>query len=205
MEPHEIQPESLLAFWFGASASDPAELGARVPRWFSSTPEQDAEIRARFGSLPDRALRGELDGWQQDPRHAVALLIVLDQLPRNLRRGEPGAFACDARALEVCLAWLDAGGDRELSPVFSVFGYLPLEHAEDRGLQARCVELFRGLLARVEGDWRPHFEGFLSYAERHREVVDRFGRFPHRNRVLGRESTDEELAWLEAGGDTFGG
>ena len=208
--PSEEQPldptaAALLDFWFGASPSDLDALEAHVDRWFSSIPELDAALRERFGDLPARALAGELEPWREDPRGAVALILALDQLPRNLQRGSAAAFACDARALEVARQWMADGGDLAVEPVLAVFGYLPLEHAEDLDAQRESVARYEGLARRVGAEWRPRFEGFCDYARAHLEIIERFGRFPHRNRVLGRQPTAEETAWLEAGGETFGG
>jgi len=200
-----ISPEEILEFWFGGAAEDAAELAARVPRWFGGDRELDEAIRGRFAELPERALAGELDAWRDDPRSTVALILLLDQFPRNLRRGDAGAFGCDARALEVALAWINAGHDEVVEPVLAAFGYLPLEHAEDLLTQERCVASYEALASRVGDAWRGHFEGFCGYARSHRDIIERFGRFPHRNAVLGREPTREERAWLEAGGETFGG
>ena len=138
----------------------------------------------------------------------MALILALDQLPRNLYRGEAKAFGFDARALEIALAWIEAGHDERVPPLLSAFGYLPLEHAEDLAMQRRCVSLFAALatrVGRVEPAQREQFDGFKSYADRHLAVVERFGRFPHRNALLGRESTEEERAWLDSDGETFGG
>lgn len=198
-------PEAILEFWFGRSAVEPAELAARVPRWFGGDRQLDEDIRKRFSELPERALAGEFDAWRDDPRSAVALILVLDQFPRNLRRGDAGAFACDARALDVTLAWMDAGHDQVVEPVLAAFGYMPLEHAEDLPMQERCVASYEALASRAGEASREQFEGFCGYSRSHRDIIKRFGRFPHRNAVLGREPTEDERAWLEAGGETFGG
>lgn len=198
-------PDEILDFWFGPRPLTASGIDARFDSWFSADPDFDSAIRSRFGSLPELARAGSLDGWLDDPRSTVALVIVLDQFPRNLYREDRRAFGFDDRALEVALAWIEAGRDREVAPIEAVFGYLPLEHAEDPGQQERCVALYTALAARVPPADRERFEGFVGYADRHRVLIDRFGRFPHRNEVLGRRTTPEETAYLEAGGDTFGG
>ena len=202
---HPADPESLLEFWFADGLSSPEAAEARTAVWFGSDPAFDDEIHRRFGRLPERALAGELDDWTESARGTLALVMVLDQLPRNLHRGEAQAFAYDERAREIALAAIDRGVDHELHPVEASFLYLPLEHAEDRAMQGRCVEPFGSLCDRSPPELAGCIQSYREYAERHRDVIERFGRFPHRNRVLDRAPTDEEKAWLEAGGDSFGG
>ncbi len=137
-----------------------------------------------------------LPGW-------LALLLVLDQFPRNLYRNDPRAWAADAVAQRVALSGLARGDDRQLPAVQRVFAYLPLEHAEDSALQQRSVALFESLLAEAEPERRPEFENYLDYARRHREVIARFGRFPHRNAALGRPDTPEEKRYLARPGAGF--
>jgi len=198
-------PDEVLDFWF-ADALDSAEAAERrVPVWFGSDEAFDREIRTRFSALPDLAHAGGLDGWRGEPRSALALVIVLDQFPRNLHRGSGHSFLCDDRALEVAREAIAAGLDAELHPLEAVFLYLPYEHAESLPHQERCVELYERLAARAPAGLETQFEGFCEYARRHREVIRRFGRFPHRNAVLGREPTPDETTYLSGGGDTFGG
>ena len=197
-------PESVLGFWFGDSLDLPEAAAARRLLWFRENPSFDQSIRERFGDLPSRALRGELDTWRHAARSSLALVVVLDQFPRNLYRGTAQSYAYDHAAMAACVATLESRFDTELSPLEAMFLYLPLEHAEDMQSQERCVSLFRKLMDRAPVDQRPQFESFLSYAIRHREIINRFGRFPHRNAILGRASSSEELSYLEAGGETFG-
>jgi uncharacterized protein (DUF924 family) len=135
----------------------------------------------------------------------LALVLVLDQFPRNLYRGNAQSFAYDSLAKEVAVAALGSRYDSELAPLEATFLYLPLEHCEEMEAQERCVSLFGKLVDRAPVDQRSQLESALSYAIRHREVIRRFGRFPHRNGILGRPSTAEELSYLASGGDTFGG
>ncbi|WP_300645400.1 DUF924 family protein [Nocardioides sp.] len=200
-----MDPESLLDVWFADAGKGAEAIAARSRLWFSRDEAFDALLRERFHALPDRARDGELAAWRVAPRSALALVIALDQLPRNLFRDSARAFAYDDAALEVALDALERGFDARLHSVEATFLYLPLEHAEDRALQARCVALFRALRDRAAPEVAEHFDRFLSFAERHHAVVERFGRFPHRNRVLGRRSTPEEERYLASGGDTFGG
>jgi len=177
-------PADVLDFWFAASTR---------ASWFVRSEAFDALVRAKLGPLHARAARGELDAWAADPRDALALVILLDQVPRNIHRGSADAFASDAHALQHARAIVDAGLDRTLSEVEKVFLYLPFEHSEAPADQDRCVALMRAL-----GDplW-------LDFAEKHRVIIARFGRFPHRNAILGRESTPEELEFLQQPGSAF--
>ena len=187
--------QPILDFWF-LPATDPAH-GASRPEWFRKDPAFDAQIHERFGAIIAGALAGEFTGWDSDPHGALARIILLDQFTRNAFRDTPGAFAGDARALGAARALVDAGRDRLLMPVERWFVYLPFEHAEDRALQERSVALFDALAA------EPGMDGIADYAFRHRDVVARFGRFPHRNRILNRESTPEEVEFLKQPGSGF--
>jgi uncharacterized protein (DUF924 family) len=186
--------QDVLDFWF-------VEAGAA--RWFAADAALDAQIRARFGEAVEAAANGRLDDWMATPAGWLALLILLDQFPRNLYRNDPRAWAADARAQRVTLSGLARGDDRQLPAVQRVFAYLPLEHAEDKALQQRSVELFEALCAEVPTEQRKQFEEFLDYARRHHEVIVRFGRFPHRNAALGRPSTPEETFYLAQPGAGF--
>lgn len=199
------EASEILEFWFADALANPAALEARVQCWFGADAELDAGICERFEALPERARNGELDAWLGDSRAAVALILVLDQFPRNLWRGKVGAFECDDRALEIALGWIDRGDDLVVEAPLAVFGYLPLEHAEDTALQRRSLACYEALEARVGPSWQKCFQGFTAYARSHQEIVERFGRFPHRNEALGRSTTEAESAWLRAGGETFGG
>jgi uncharacterized protein (DUF924 family) len=181
----------VLAFWFG-----PPPLATR-PAWFRKDPAFDDQIRARFGARVDAAIDGGLPA--PDGAEAVlARLILLDQFPRNLFRGHARAFAGDPAARALALGLIDRGGERALHPLQRWFVYLPLEHAEDLALQDRSCALFAALAAEVPG-----FDSALDYAERHRDVIRRFGRFPHRNAALGRASTADELVYLATPGSGF--
>jgi len=197
--------DAVLRTWFGTDLESPAAVAERVRSWFGGDPALDDLIHRRFGTLPARALEGHLDGWRAAPRSALARILVLDQFPRNLHRGSARAFACDAAALEAAKEALAAGADRELHPLEAAFLYLPFEHAEDRAAQAQSVSLFRQLFDRAPAPLFERFEAFLGYAEQHQAVVEQFGRFPHRNDVLGRESTAAEQEFLRSGGETFSG
>ena len=185
----------VLDFWFGPAGSP--EYGRPREAWFTKSEAFDAAIRARFLGLHAQAADGQLHAWQAAPDSLLALIVVLDQFPRNLFRGSSRAFATDAQALAAAQLAVDRGFDRLLSPVQRWFVYLPFEHAEDLALQRRCLQLFEGL----RGD--PDSVDTIDYARRHHEIVARFGRFPHRNAVLGRVSTPEEIEFLKQPGSRF--
>jgi len=186
--------EALLAFWFAEG---------QAARWFAADAAFDEKIRSLFGADAQAAADGRLGDWAATPPGWLALLILLDQCPRNLYRGEARAWAQDVGAQRLALSGIAEGFDGRLPPLQRVFAYLPLEHAENEGLQQRSVALFEALCTEVPPVERPRFEGFLDYARRHREVIARFGRFPHRNAVLGRLSTAQELDYLAQPGAGF--
>ncbi len=184
--------QAVLDYWFGAEG-DPAR-----DFWFTKREAADREIAQRFGPLIERALRGELADWAAQPRSALAQILLLDQFTRNAFRDTPRAFAGDARALRAATAMIGARQDAALPPQWRAFVYMPFEHAEDLAMQDEAVRLFTRLAAEA-----PALQQMLAYAQKHREVVDRFGRFPHRNAILGRQSTAEEAAFLREPGSRF--
>jgi uncharacterized protein (DUF924 family) len=187
----------ILAYWFGPRNAERGAARRPDPRWFVKDPAFDAEIRARYGDAIEAALGGAFEAWTGTPHGALARILLLDQFTRNVFRDTPRAFAGDALALEAAGAAVDAGFDRSLDPYERWFLYLPFEHAEDAAAQARSLALF-GALARETGLRDP-----LEWAEKHAAVVRRFGRYPHRNAILGRTSTAGELAFLREPGSSF--
>ncbi len=200
----KVDPEDILQFWFADAAEAPAKAEAQMPLWFDVSPETDARIRERFGTTVEAAARGEHASWAGEARPALALVVLLDQFSRNIWRGTARAFAQDTQALAVARQAVAAGFFEELAPIEQVFLTLPFEHSESLIAQREAVRLCREITATAPPDWRPFLEGFLPYAEQHHELIARFGRFPHRNAVLGRVSTPEEVAYLAQGGATFG-
>jgi uncharacterized protein (DUF924 family) len=188
--------DEVLAFWFGAPGSP--EYGRTLDKWFRKDERFDREIVTRYGTLIEQALAGELALWSDEPRSALAHIVVLDQFTRNVYRDSPRAFAGDARALAAARALVATGGDETLLPVQRSFVYLPFEHAEDLQTQNEGVALFERLAASDA-----QMSGALDWACRHQVVIARFGRFPHRNAVLGRTSTPEELEFLQQPGSRF--
>ncbi len=195
--------EVVLRYWFGDGTGDAAVLEARGESWFRKDEAADAEIRERFTPLIDRAVRGELESWGDQGPGRLALIVLLDQFPRNIHRDSPDAFAQDHRALAHSLEGQSRGQDRELGAVERVFFYMPMEHAESLPVQDECVRRFEILHDSVDEGLRPAFANFLDYARRHREIILRFDRFPHRNAILGRESTSAELEFLAGPGSSF--
>ena len=198
-----IEFEDVLTFWFGGlNEGEPVPSG-RFDLWFGGAGTTDLQIRDCFAAEVDRAGRGAYDAWSVSPRGSLALIILLDQFPRNIFRGSPRAYAFDEKARDFCLRGMAAGQDRELITVERAFFYLPLEHAEDSALQQLSVAAFAKLFREAPDSLKETCRGFLDYAERHRAVIDRFGRFPHRNMSLSRTSTAEEEAFLREPGSTF--
>ena len=175
-----IVPKDVLAFWRDAGAG----------KWFNGGADFDAECRTRFLEAHFSAARRELDGWAEDAEGALALVLLLDQIPRNVFRGSAHAFATDGLAREFARNAVDAGFDARIDTPMRLFFYMPFEHSEEMNDQDRAVELISAM-----GD-----ANYTDYARRHRDVIARFGRFPHRNAALGRSGAPVEQAWLEAGG-----
>jgi len=195
---------SVIQFWFGPlEATDSVIAGRQSTLWWGKDEETDREIRNRFEPLVQAAGAGKLDEWQSSPEGWLALVLLLDQFPRNIYRDRPAMYKFDERARSLCVEGLETGIDSHLRPIQRVFFYLPLEHSESADDQARCVDLMRGLAREVPEDQKAVFADFVGYAEAHRKVVDRFGRFPHRNAILGRESTEEEIDFLNQPGSSF--
>jgi len=195
--------QELLDWWFGPGDRACDIVRDRHRLWFGYRPEQDEEARQRFGRLCDEAARGGLDDWSRSDPGWLALILLLDQLPRMIHRGTPRVFAGDDRAQQLVHAGMEQGRDRALSPIQRVFVYLVLEHAEHLPDQELAVMQFTVLRDLADEQDRPAFDEFLDYAERHREVIRRFGRFPHRNAILGRLSSEAERDYLARPGAGF--
>ena len=195
--------QPLLDWWFGSAESAREVAAQRSGLWFGYRAEQDDEARRLFGDLCDQALSGRLQGWAERAPGWLALILLLDQLPRMIHRGTPRAFAGDARAQDLVSQGLAQGLERQLPAIRQVFVYLVLEHAEDPAAQDRAVERFQALQQQCAEVERELFAGYLDFAERHRQVIQRFGRFPHRNEVLGRHSSPAEQAFLQQPGSRF--
>jgi uncharacterized protein (DUF924 family) len=180
--------EEVLDFWFGREGEE--GYGEFREVWFTKDPEFDREIRDRFEPVYEEASAGKLEAWKNEARSCLALIVLLDQFPRNMYRGDPKMYAADILAQAAARHAVEHAYDRELPPYGRLFAYLPFEHSEDLEDQRFSVELFRSLAAEMGS------EDLLGYAVRHMEIIERFGRFPHRNEILGRATTPEEAEFL---------
>ena len=189
------QAQEILEFWFGKP--DDSDYGKSRKVWFTKNPEFDQEVRSRFLPIYQQAAAGELDDWKASPQGCLALIILLDQFPRNMFRGQPQAFATDPQALAYAKHAVTNGFEQELLPIQRQFIYLPFEHSENLADQHQCIKLFSTLQ-----DY-PECVSGVDYAHRHLKVIERFGRFPHRNEILGRETTSEEAEFLHQPGSSF--
>lgn len=195
--------QPLLEWWFG-SAESPDDIAADKGKlWFGKRDSQDLEAQTRFGDWVGQALAGGLTDWAQRPEGWLALVLLLDQLPRMIFRDTPKSFSGDLRAQALVAQGIAADFDRQLRPIQRVFIYLVFEHCENLAVQNEAVSRFIALVDEQPEADRAVFADNLDYAERHQKVIARFGRFPHRNRVLGRESTAEEIEFLSGPGSRF--
>lgn len=192
-------PQEILDFWFNPKLSL-RELGAL---WFAGTKAIDQGIADRFGEDVAAAADGKLAHWEADPRQCLALIILLDQFSLNIYRGQPRSFLVNDLALPIALRALEKNFHRRATPLERVFFYLPLEHAENLDHQNRAVELFRQLIDEANEEQKDMMKGFHHFAVLHQEVIQRFGRFPNRNEVLGRPSTADEIKYLREEGSPF--
>ena len=190
-----MTPEDVLNFWFGAPGS--AEHGKRREVWFKKSDLFDHDVRRRFSTLHAFAADGRLTAWDMAPRTLLASIIVCDQFPRNMFRDDPRAYSTDRQALAAAQRMVERGWDTQCAPLERQFVYLPFEHAEDAAMQARSLELF----GRLAED--PALADLPQWARKHADIIARFGRFPHRNAVLGRESTPEEIEFVKQPGSSF--
>jgi uncharacterized protein (DUF924 family) len=203
------EARSIREFWFGRLPLSADGLNRRIRFWFGGDTTElgrlrDEHMRARFGELLELAASGDLASWADGPRRRLSLILLLDQFPRNMFRGSPRAFAQDAQALALTLSGMQSAADAALDVVERMFFYMPLQHAESREVQDESVAAYRRLLAEAPQELRGPFAAASRSAENHRAIIEQFGRFPHRNRVLGRASTAAEEEWLRKGGERFG-
>ena len=198
----ERRAQDVLDFWFGADPMAPDQLSQRMRLWFGGDepPEiralRDESLTARFGSLAQSAAAGHLDAWVSSPHRLLALVLLLDQFPRSIHRGTAAAFAQDERALELVMAGLQTGADATLTPIQRVFFYMPMQHSESPDIQEESVAAFRRLALEAPLEQRSLYQNCLKFAQLHQRIVARFGRFPHRNAVLGRQGSPAEEAFL---------
>lgn len=188
--------QEVLDFWFGDATGYREE-------WFKKDPAFDERIRERFGDDLERAIRGEYDRWAETANGRLALIILLDQFSRNLFRDSPKAWAQDKKALDLALEAIGNGQDLQVDTLRRMFFYLPLQHSEDLGIQELSLQKHAEMLKESGDDPNSREAMTLDYAERHHVIIERFGRFPHRNKILGRESTPEEIEFLKQPNSSF--
>ena len=194
--PHDRRIAEVLDYWVGLDADPWAIAPARMKLWFGKSAETDAEIERCFGDLVELAASSALDDWNESAEGSLARVILLDQMTRNIHRGRARMYRDDGLAVALALRSLDRGFDQAVPPRMRLFFLLPLEHAEDLALQEKNVALCRALAEAAPPEARAMYEGFVTYAIGHRDVIAEFGRFPHRNAILGRASTPAEEAYL---------
>ena len=196
--------EAILSFWFKEQELSAPQIDRRMDIWFSEDAVFDEEIKENFAGDVTAACEGKLDHWAAEPRGRLALIILIDQFRRNIHRNTAEAFSMDKLALKLCVEGAMEKKDQGLSPIQRVFFYMPLQHAESRKVQAKSVELYNRLAEAVSPTYRETFLTVAQFAELHKDIVDQFGRFPHRNKLLGRENTPEEDEYLAGDSPDFG-
>lgn len=194
----------IVAFWLGSSLENPEAAFGRKDWWYKGGAPVDEDIRARFGNLVPQACARQLMAWQSTPDGSLALILLLDQFTRNLYRNTPRAYAGDAYAFEIVTDAIEQKLDTALHPVSRIWLYHPFHHSEDVEYQDKGLVLLNNLLKEAATEWQPYVERSIEGWARHRKIVARFGRFPHRNAVLSRKSTGEELTFLKINNDAFG-
>lgn len=198
-----VDPEEVLAFWFGEIDDRGVAPQEQAKKWFSKNSEFDADVKKRFASTHEAISDGKCEAWLDTPRGRLAYVIVLDQLSRNMFRGTADMFASDARALRAALDGIDRGDDKKLAGDQRTFLYMPLMHSEDWLVQDRCVSLFEAIRDEAPEADRARVDNQLKYAIMHRDIIKRFGRFPHRNSILDRTSTPDEVEFLTEPNSAF--
>ena len=196
----QLRIETILSFWFREQELSAPQVDHRMDIWFGEDPVFDHEIEREFADDVAAASEGRLDHWAHNARGRLALILLLDQFRRNIYRGTAKAFSHDKLALKLCVEGAMEKKDNGLSPIEKVFFYMPLQHSESRKVQAKSVALYQRLAEAVTPTYRETFETIAQFAELHSDIVETFGRFPHRNALLGRENTPEEAEYLA--GDT---
>lgn len=200
----DLVAKSVYEYWFGSEELTPAAIEARSRLWWQGSADIDYDIERRFGKLVEVASKGNFKNWLNHPASAVALILLNDQFPRNLYRGSGKAFAQDHLALSYAKELVQTTEYSGLHPLEKTFALMPFEHSEILQDQEFCVEQFALLVDSVDPQWQESMKSFYQYALEHRDIVRQFGRFPHRNKVLGRQATPEETEYLASGGRRFG-
>ncbi len=200
----QVRIDAVLAFWFKEQELSAPQIDRRMDIWFGEDDVFDLECKKEFVGEVEKASEGKLDHWAHDPRGRLALILLLDQFRRNIHRNTVAAFAKDRAALKLCVEGAMEKKDQGLTPIQRVFFYMPLQHAESRKVQAKGVDLFTKLAEAVSPAYRETFETIAQFAELHRDIIEQFGRFPHRNQLLDRKNTPEEDEYLATDSPDFG-
>ena len=200
----QVRIDAILSFWFKEHALSAPQIDRRMEIWFSEDPVFDHEIEKEFADDVAKACKGELDHWGSKPHGRLALIILIDQFRRNIHRNTARAFSKDQLALKLCVQGAMEKKDKGLTPIQKVFFYMPLQHAESRKVQAKSVELYRRLAETASPTYRETFMTVAQFAELHKDIIDQFGRFPHRNKLLSRANTPEEDEYLAGDSPDFG-
>ena len=200
----QVRIDAVLAFWFEEKELSAPQIDGRMDIWFGEDPVFDLEIIKEFSDDVDRASEGKLDHWANEPRGRLALILLLDQFRRNIYRNTADAFSCDKQALKLCVEGAMEKKDKGLSPIERVFFYMPLQHAESRKVQQKSCDIFNKLAEAMSPTYKETFQTIAQFAELHRDIVERFGRFPHRNSLLGRRNTPDEEEFLTGDSPNFG-
>jgi len=200
----QLRIDAVLAFWFEEKELSAPQIDGRMDIWFGEDPVFDLEIIKEFSDDVDRASEGKLDHWANEPRGRLALILLLDQFRRNIYRNTADAFSCDKQALKLCVEGAMEKKDKGLSPIERVFFYMPLQHAESRKVQQKSCDIFNKLAEAMSPTYKETFQTIAQFAELHRDIVERFGRFPHRNSLLGRRNTPDEEEFLTGDSPNFG-
>lgn len=195
--------DEILLYWFGNIQKEEAPEDSKQKIWFLKSDLTDKEIKEKFLKDVENAISDIYCDWENNPDSALSLILLLDQFTRNIYRDTPLAFSGDSKALEIAEKSINKGFDKLFHPVKRVFFYMPFEHSEDINMQKKLLELFSNLISESKDDLKPLIEGFSDYAQKHYDIVEKFGRFPHRNKILGRESTNEEIEFLKQPGSSF--
>ena len=196
--------DQILSFWFREQELSAPQIDRRMDIWFGEDPAFDEAIMVGFEDDVEAASNGRLDHWAEEPRGRLALILLIDQFRRNIHRNTAKAFSHDKLALKLCVEGAVKKKDKGLTPIEKVFFYMPLQHAESVKVQAKSVELFNKLAESVSPTYRETFLTVAQFAELHKDIIDQFGRFPHRNKLLGRENTPEENEYLAGDSPDFG-
>ena len=200
----QIRIEAVLEFWFREQELTAPQIDRRMDIWFGEDAVFDHECKKEFSEDVERATAGQLDHWAHEPRGRLALILLLDQFRRNIYRNTAEAFAMDKAALKLCVEGAMEKKDKGLTPIQRVFFYMPLQHTESRKVQGKAVEIYNRLCEAVSPTHRETFETIAQFAELHHDIIEQFGRFPHRNKMLNRENTAEENKYLAGDSPDFG-